>query len=1665
MLNTPDSETDVSLISIEPVVAKKITAIDSSSKSGSQARQREFAPPIGHVSRVSKEPLRSSSRNNPQRKGSTRENGRPRARTNSLRHVKNSTEMLRQRSINRQRAESTSDASSNNTRVQHFTVGNVGNNGRIYLRPIVNPPAQRTQAPPFTFAPLTPPSSAPLDAAISRSPDDPARESILSTSQRSDSPLRHAKGRLAYNPTRQSVAPSSTPSHLRAKSLDDHQKGDGKSKDGTLKIVIDRSNSVKPEAPKQNSMPSLEVPIPTYRLGTPRFSTYGTATIRSSTYTRNSVSDYRASTLSRPDFERLFPSPPGQLHPLHGRDNTLRPRYVTRQTTSGLTRSSAALPSPRTYSVHETIDATMFDRLALMMNDPSVVRYSPKTGEITAATPARIIAQVSSDSFMDYELVSDFFLTFRTYLKQETLLSLLLARLAWAINRMSDDGRIIRIRTFAALRHWILNYFTDDFLVDRPLRVQFCDRINDMCYNVKHRSSGTKGDLKIIMDLKRCWNGRCALYWDSPEFVVDGQPEGHIIPGGIIGNRDSQLTHMPPSLEPARLSQPRNGLHERLFPEAKQEAIISTSHQETRGHVREISGGTIESNIPISPISELSMQPLSCSVPKKARNPLEVTEHAKGPHPVPSTASAMRPHHTHKRSASSSDSARGQMHIDLIEQSTQLDTSMLQGGGSLIRGNVFAPSSPFVDVIAPNSPTTTTGTVNHGFDPSAATLRPGTAINPGMKSILGSIRKALSSKQSSSTAPLHSADSPPPVPSLKGQTSTLPLNVAFEDKNFKHRKTANIRHHLRIDLLCAEATQSYQDVLARRSGISPEPGQDIGIALGNPSQEGEPTVVSTTSQQKMFEDQEKVRVLSELTTGSKSIIIINDIDNASGNLPAMSGALSQTKYLAPPSGDFAPENESRSSKRWSFLRRPSDHRDHSVGQRSSGIFGNRRSRSVGPDPNRHIGQGRETWEKAYFRSSSVGRNRIQPSLASASSTLDVPDSLQSSTNQNVRKRSTDPTDAAESQASATDGGTAVTDETEKTPNRLLRRRPGGDLRKHQNVHDLEPNVNRESVASVTTATDSLGGSVLVMANKIAPPPPQPVSLIKTHSSTRMRPSFEAAVAGFANIPDDDDNGIESTLLKLEGKYEPQPRSSKDNTSMPSTEELEHSAENQSTNVTSQGEIEAHETIPLETAGQPPRDFSFDTTQGPLRQSFSRSRRHSEIFGLPQDPDASSEDSYSSTPLLERGLSDVYQSGKSASRSISVPRPLFSRSNTAETEKPDAPSSHPSIEVVDETESMKKIPKGSTMPERSPTNESFLLDENEELSDLSSELSMDDMRDSDSFSRSVSPINPGTSVFGIGIPSHPLAHPPSPPHTAPLVNQDFPSHPSMYPQNPPTPDPSPTMGPGPFSNSKMEPRPNTSASRKKTLQKERPNSGHIPFILACDSEVLAQQLTLIEQAALTEVDWNDLVEMRWDNSAHNVLNWVNFISAAEVKGIDLVIGRFNVMVKWVVSQVVLTQNIHERARAITKYIRVAAHARRMHNYATMLQITIALTSIDVARLSRTWEHVKFYEKQLLREMEILTQPVKNFHELRAEMEGADLAGGCIPFVEIAGTRDGEPLVNFERYRTAATIVKNLLRLIDASSRYDFKPVEGVVERCLWMAALPDERIQLLSKALE
>jgi len=70
-----------------------------------------------------------------------------------------------------------------------------------------------------------------------------------------------------------------------------------------------------------------------------------------------------------------------------------------------------------------------------------------------------------------------------------------------------------------------------------------------------------------------------------------------------------------------------------------------------------------------------------------------------------------------------------------------------------------------------------------------------------------------------------------------------------------------------------------------------------------------------------------------------------------------------------------------------------------------------------------------------------------------------------------------------------------------------------------------------------------------------------------------------------------------------------------------------------------------------------------------------------------------------------------------------------------------------------------------------------------------------------------------------------------------------------------------------------------------------------------------------------------------------------------------------------------------------------------------------------------------------------------------------------FVTSPPTRPDDPLVNFERHHSAAAIVKSLLRLLEASSKYKFAVDPVLVARCLWLGALGDDEIARRSRNLE
>ncbi|KAJ5918766.1 Guanine-nucleotide dissociation stimulator CDC25 [Penicillium verhagenii] len=1550
--------------------------------------------------------------------------------------AKDSSELLRKAPLQRsQTHRGPLEARPAGRKAGHFTVGSVGQNGKIFLRPIANPPQKEPPISPFpSIDQVTTDRLQPQQYAHPQ--DDPSR---WSSSQLSELRPRETN-RQDHEFEANDVTRPESANRLRQRAnslstISDNHSVSGAGKRGELRIVIDRSEDRPKTANEKSPDTTLVVPIPHYRLGSPRFNNEGSAALHNSVYTRASMSDnFRNSTL----LGGMIDTIPARYPSMYSRDSFSRNRTSFNRASFAVSMFSGAAaidlsrasPLPRNSMVYELkgpVEPSIYETLVSDMDGETVVRYIPGTKDISAATPARIVAQISSESFMDYELVSDFFLTFRCYLSSNHLLALLLARLQWAINRLREDGRIIRIRTFAALRHWILNYFVDDFVPNYELRTHFCETINSLYQEVKCRRNGGMSDLKILIDLKRCWNGKCSAYWTASEYSrAYNDPDSQILPGSAI----MEL----PSEEPVQESVPLPGVVVQTDTNSRKSFPVSTQHD------RNDSAGTVHS-IPFSTKSEQSMLALSCSLPPP-KSPRRLSapyySKSKAPRPVPlgltksvstherhpvSPMLSRYPFHGHKRSGSFSDSVRDPM--SGIELGSAAAPQEIMDPVSFIRGALYPPAESYMTMMAPDSPPLALPSSSSNPDRrSTPDGGPKSAqSSSGVKTIIGSIRRALHTRNGgqSVSARIANASEALTMP-YRGKTSAMPNHIALGSDFYRDRKmAATPKRPTRIDLLCEQALRQYKEAMDNSNNQDSQP-QPNAPELQKAWQDA-PLDIPESNLEILKDNSSKIK--SGLTTGSGSIVIVDD--TGFDFTPSMSGALEDhrpTRAMDDPvrldTGDTLASSKSYLS---TSTRGKSEH--------TVPIYFNGEISEISQKPHPYS-------MASTRRSFSTERQSTPQKRASLSLRLRKYASFQSGIS---RQRTSMGSEAGNSVVDPN-----LTHEADKPSGRALRRRPGGNLRQMQYVDDVEPDSRRGSDMSIRSYDESLAETTMTAESRpsttLIPPKPR-FSLIQPRSNRNMKRSFEAAIARFAQIPDDDDGGIESTLLKLEGKWPSSPPADQEagfeQTSKPFAQHDNERSDGPSDIISRRRQTDKSGYSTVGGRLAPPRPYS--------------------------DSVADSEDSYNSIPLLERGLSDESMKRPTVNRAQDhsqvldvqgAPLSLISSRDTSE-----LASSHPSIQIIHDTDSIRRIPPRLDAPPAS-----LLWHGTSHPKAFVGHLGLFDRRDH-------------TSSLGA---------PPSPPmtiqHPSSLTPCVSPMEKILFQAQPPTPDTSPRRRGIETATSQPRDVPQFSSDVLLNSEKDHPHvnddsSDHIPFILSCESQMLAQQLTLVEMAALSEVDWRDLVDMRWSSGSQCIASWVEFLTADERKGIDLVVGRFNLMVRWVVSEIVLTRDIHERARTIIKFIHTAAHARRISNYATMLQIAIALSSSDCSRLSNTWQLVPLEDKRLFKDMECLIQPVRNFNDLRVEMETANLQEGCIPFIGLyvhdltynsqkpaqIPRAEGGLLVNFERYRTAARIVKSLLRLIDASTKYRFEPVQGVIERCLWIACLSEDEIQSRSKQLE
>ena len=114
---------------------------------------------------------------------------------------------------------------------------------------------------------------------------------------------------------------------------------------------------------------------------------------------------------------------------------------------------------------------------------------------LLAATIERWIAQLTST--LDYDELLNFFLTYRNYVSAVDVCNFLICRFHWALQKppsKQDEAvrRVVRVRTFVAIRYWLLTFFTVDFIPNRELRLLFADWLNTLIHDplLKAHSDG-----------------------------------------------------------------------------------------------------------------------------------------------------------------------------------------------------------------------------------------------------------------------------------------------------------------------------------------------------------------------------------------------------------------------------------------------------------------------------------------------------------------------------------------------------------------------------------------------------------------------------------------------------------------------------------------------------------------------------------------------------------------------------------------------------------------------------------------------------------------------------------------------------------------------------------------------------------------------------------------------------------------------------------------------------------------------------------------------------------------------------------------------------------------------------------------------------------------------
>jgi len=186
--------------------------------------------------------------------------------------------------------------------------------------------------------------------------------------------------------------------------------------------------------------------------------------------------------------------------------------------------------------------------------------------------------------------------------------------------------------------------------------------------------------------------------------------------------------------------------------------------------------------------------------------------------------------------------------------------------------------------------------------------------------------------------------------------------------------------------------------------------------------------------------------------------------------------------------------------------------------------------------------------------------------------------------------------------------------------------------------------------------------------------------------------------------------------------------------------------------------------------------------------------------------------------------------------------------------------------------------------------------------------------------------------------------------------------------------------------------------------------------------VAQQLTLYEYILFQNVPLNEFLK----KSYANPINSPAFTHLA---------NHYNIVSLWVSSEIVKQKNFNQRADVIKYFIKVAGICKDINNFTGASAIMGGLLYTSISRLKKTWEKIAKSKLQILKDLETLFNPTRNYKQYRDILSTCELPAiphiGIIPkdliaLEEVNPNECDGGLINLNKMRMVYRIVIQLRR---------------------------------------